>query len=271
MAHTNLLTALLLAATFFVTSDTRAADERPNIVVIMADDIGLGDIAHYYRTYTDDEPPVATPHLDALAADGMWFTDAHSPTALCSPTRYSMISGNYVFRTYAPWGVWQTFRKSQFEPDQATLASIPKRAGYTTGFVGKWHLGGDFMNADGTAIYRGVDRNEELEVDLTRMVGGGPAYVGFDYSFNVPCGVQGPIYTMYENDTWYPFADDSQIIFLDEQTVMDPLFLKSKGPGMGDSNWDARKLNDILSGKVVDFIESNAGDTPFLMYFCTPA
>ncbi|MEM1013682.1 MAG: arylsulfatase [Planctomycetota bacterium] len=263
--------AAMLLGVALTNKATAADDARPNIVVVMADDVGLGDIAHYYREYTDSEPPLETPNFDALAAQGMWFTDAHSPTALCSPTRYSMISGNYTYRSYAPWGIWQTFRKSPFEPNQATLASIAKDAGYATGFVGKWHLGGDFNKASGEGLYRGVDRGEELNVDLTKTVGGGPEFVGFDYAFNVPCGVQGPVYTMYENGVWYPFSDESEIIFLDDDTVLDPKFLTSKGSGMGDSMWNARRLNDILSSKVVDFIEANSGDEPFLVYFCSPA
>ncbi len=102
------------------------------------------------------------------------------------------------------------------------------------------------------------------------MVGGGPPELGFDYSFTLPCGIQGPVYTAYENGNWYPLGKDSRIVYLDEQTVADPGYLSSKGPGMGDSNWDPRDLGKRLAAKAVDFIDAHAGRKPFFLCYWSP-
>ena len=130
-------------------------DDPPNIVVIMADDVGLGDISYHVRNFMEKNPAFETPYIDRLAENGMWFTDGHSATSLCSPTRYCVMSGNNNYRSKAPWGVWNTFNESPFREGEVTLGSVVQAAGYKTGFIGKWHLGGDFTSADGTVIFRG--------------------------------------------------------------------------------------------------------------------
>jgi len=249
------------------------ASERPNIVLIMADDIGLGDISHHVRTQLKKEPVVETLTLDALARESLWFTDGHSATSLCSPTRYCVMSGNNNYRSYAPWGVWGTFRPTPFKKGEVTLGSVLKDAGYATGFVGKWHLGGDFRALQGGGIFRGTKRERALmtQVDVTKILGGGPKDCGFDYDFTLPCGVQGPVYTAYENQEWYPLAKDSKIIYLDENSALHPKDITSKGPGPGDSGWDARELGKIVSSKAVEFIKEKATKKPFFLYYCTHA
>ena len=244
--------------------------ERPNIVLIMADDMGLGDISYHAEKFQQKKPIVQTPAMDGLARDGMWFSDAHSATSLCSPTRYCVMSGNMNYRSYAPWGVWGSFRKSPFEKGRATLGTVASSAGYKTGFIGKWHLGGDFLDSKSGEIYRNNKRKfKTATVDLTKMVGGGPSSVGFGYDFTIPCGIQGPIYAAYENNKWFPLADDSKIIFLDRESAIDPKFVSDKGPGLGDSAWDTREIGKLLSGKAVDFIDRNS-DSPFFLYYCSP-
>ena len=246
--------------------------EKPNIVLIMADDIGLGDIGMQHRERTGKATPAPTPQLDQLASEGLWCTDAHSPTSLCSPSRYAVMCGNYNFRSHAPWGVWGSFRPSPFSWEDATLGRVLRRGGYTTGFIGKWHLGGDFQARGSREIFRGNDRaGHELDVDMRRWIGGGPQDCGFDYDFTVPTGVQGPLYLAYENGVWYPLSGDSSLVHYDEQSAPDPLFVADKGPGPGDSNWDPRSLNRLLAAKAAGFIRENAGEDPFFLYYCTPA
>ena len=248
------------------------ANERPNIVLIMADDIGLGDVSHHVRTQLKKEPVFETPALDALAKDSLWFTDGHSATSLCSPTRYCVMSGNNNYRSNAPWGVWGTFRTSAFKKGDATLGSVVKDAGYKTGFVGKWHLGGDFRDLQTGNVYRGTDDGDISDnVDVKQIVGAGPKDCGFDYDFTLPCGIQGPIYIAYENEKWFPLAKDSEIVYLSQDNAIHPKDMTSKGPGMGDSGWDTREMGKLLSKKAVEFIDSNAKtDEPFFLYYCSP-
>jgi len=155
---------------------------QPNIVFIMADDFGLGDVGRQYEERTGQAALAPTPTLDALANEGLWFSDAHSPTALCSPSRYAVMTGNYNYRSYAPWGVWGTFRPTAIAVGDTTLGLVAQNAGYNTGFIGKWHLGGDFYKKGTTEIFRGKDRTgKPLDVDLTKWVDFGPQDLGFDY------------------------------------------------------------------------------------------
>lgn len=264
---TNLLTiALITVFASFVRADS------PNVVIILADDLGVGDVGLFHRAATGTPPMIETPHMDSLIESGMYFSDGHSSTALCSPSRYCIMTGNLNFRSYAPWGVWGSFRKSPVTDADATLGRIGQAAGLTTGFIGKWHLGGDFMKADGSGIYRGDDRGDApLPVDVSRLVGGGPQALGFDYSFTMPCGIQGPLYVNYENGEWAPFAEESEIIHLNKDSALYPAVVSDKGPGMGDSHFDTRQVGPLLADKAEAFIREQAGQAnQFLLYFCSP-
>ncbi|MEM6365375.1 MAG: arylsulfatase [Planctomycetota bacterium] len=271
----RLVLSLILGSTFIVNAIAQAstaAKDRPNIVVIMADDLGLGDISFHVRTIQNKEPIVETANLDALAARSLWFTDGHSATSLCAPTRYAVMSGNNNYRSYRPWGVWNTFGKTAFKPGHVTLGTVARDAGYQTGFVGKWHLGADFRKPDSEELFRGQDNGDITgKVDLTRIVSGGPRDCGFDYDFTTPCGIQGPIYLTYENQIWRPLTPESSIIYLNRESVIDPKSISDKGPGMGDSHWDPRQIGKLLSAKAAAFIETAASsDDPFLLYYCSP-
>jgi arylsulfatase A-like enzyme len=108
---------------------------------------------------------VPTPAIDALAQDEHWFTDAHSATALCSPTVYCAMSGNMNYRSYAPWGVGGSYRESPFKTGEATLGSVAKEAGLATGLIDKWHLGGDFLNSKTGQVVRENGWKLILQID----------------------------------------------------------------------------------------------------------
>lgn len=242
--------------------------EKPNVVVILADDMGLGDVGRHHLERTENAPLAPTPAIDALWNEGMWFTDAHSPAALCAPSRYSVMTGNYNFRSYKPGGVWGAFDLSALSESDTTLGTVAQAAGYTTGFVGKWHMGGDFYKTGTTIIARQIDdASTPQQVDMSVWVGKGPQDLGFNYDFTVACGVQGPTYLAHENGVWYPWDTGSTLIYYDN-----PDFIADKGPGIGDSNWNSRELNMLLADKAVDFITSSAaGEAPFMLYYCSPA
>ena len=127
------LLSLLLA----VVQLPAAAAAKPNVVVVLADDLGYGDVG----CYNPDRGKIPTPHIDRLAADGLRFTDAHSASAVCSPTRYALLTGRYPWRTRLQQGIVSVWGAPLIAPDRLTVAGLAKRHGYHTACVGKWHLG----------------------------------------------------------------------------------------------------------------------------------
>ena len=113
-----------------------SAAPRPNIVVILADDMGYGDPGCYNK-----DSRIPTPNIDRLAAQGMRFTDAHTPSSVCTPTRYGLLTGRYCWRTTLTKGVLQGYSPLLIEPGRLTVASLLKQHGYATAGIGKWHLG----------------------------------------------------------------------------------------------------------------------------------
>lgn len=137
------LMLFILTSLFVLSCKSQTKDEaqiKPNIIYILADDLGYGDVSAY-----NPDSKIKTPHIDQLAAQGMKFTDAHSPSSVCTPTRYGILTGRYCWRTNLPKGVLRGYGRALIEKDRTTVASLLKENGYTTGIVGKWHLGLDWV------------------------------------------------------------------------------------------------------------------------------
>ncbi|MCW2120730.1 sulfatase family protein [Flavobacterium sp. 7A] len=248
-----------------------AAQKKPNVIVVLADDIGLGDISYYRKMHSNDII-VETPAIDQLAKEGMTFTDAHSPAALCAPTRASIMSGQNCYRSYAPWGVWGSYQQSPIKEDQLTLGKLMKSGGYQTAFFGKWGFGSDFYEKNNpTKIYRANRGKVELDVDITRIAGNGPKQNGFDYSYMFPSGIQNVPYAAYENEKWSPFQKHSKITFISQENMTKIGVKLDKDEGLGDSNWDPHHMGPKLIGKAINFIENSSKDKPFFMYYCALA
>ncbi len=139
------LSCLVLATLLTVTSSAWGFERQgPNIIIILADDLGYGDV----RCNNPRRGRIATPCIDRLASQGMRFTDAHSSSAVCSPTRYTLLTGRYHWRTrLQSWIVWP-FGKPLIAPDRLTIAGLLKQNGYRTACIGKWHLGWDWPIPD---------------------------------------------------------------------------------------------------------------------------
>ncbi len=151
-----LLLVLLCQASYYVAQ----AQQKPNIILIYADDLGYGDISAYGAT------KIKTPNMDKLAAQGLRFTDAHSTSATCTPSRYSMLTGQYAWRKKGT-GIAPGDAPLLIPTDITTLPGMMQKAGYTAGVVGKWHLG---LGPAG-----GPDWNADIKP--------GPLEIGFNYSF----------------------------------------------------------------------------------------
>lgn len=258
------LLALSLIALPMIAAKTAAQEMKPNIVLIMADDIGLGDLSYYHTRRTSDPPVVNTPHLDRLVAEGMRFSDAHSPASLCAPTRFSMLTGNYSFRMSQPYGVWSPTADSQIEPNFTTVGRIAKAGGYHTAFFGKWGLGSVWDKS----IWQTPDK------DFSKITIGA-RHFGFDYALELPQGIQDTPFAFYENGEFLPMEPGAELVQIDaQQTRFDTAFKQKDKGGLGDSSWDPRRAGPILANKVVSYIERRAAasdDQPFFIYYCTQA
>jgi arylsulfatase A-like enzyme len=257
MRNVLALLALLLAKLAF------AADAKPNIVVILADDLGIGDVKCF-----NPDGKIATPHLDKLATDGMMFTDAHSGSAVCSPTRYGLMTGRYAWRSKLKNGVLGGLSPRLIEPGRLTVASMLKDEGYRTGCVGKWHLGMDWVVKPGKAVTElGIESADQVHnVDYTQPIKNGPTSVGFDYYFGISASLDMVPYAYIENDrvTKDPTEEKSFLMMLGR----DGGGSTRKGPAA--PGFDASNVLPDLTSKAVEFIGDRAGDAkkgkPFFLY-----
>jgi arylsulfatase A-like enzyme len=243
----------------------------PNVIVIMADDLGPGDIGFYHRERTGERELIPTPNMDRMIAEGIRFTRAHSPASLCAPSRFSMLSGNFPFRNYSPFGAWSPSNRTGIDPKYTTSARIAKAAGYQTAFFGKWGLGGQMYVNGSDKIKKGWGKDD---IDYTRRAKG-PNQYGFDYALELPQGIQNEPFAYYENGEWMKLKPDSELVPLGPKQSMYDISRKHKDMvAIGDSNWDPRDAGKILASKAVEFIENHKAehpDKPFYIYYCSQA
>jgi len=162
-------------------SNNAIVPEKPNIVVILADDLGYGDISAY-----NPQSKIKTPNVDALAKNGIQFTDAHTNTAQCSPTRYGLLTGRYAWRTRLKKGVLPHYAKPLIEKERVTLASMLKSNGYDTAAIGKWHLGLGWQAKDGqTFDHNSWSGKITHIIDFNKKLTQSPLDNGFDYYFGI--------------------------------------------------------------------------------------
>ena len=254
----GLLLGLGLAAGMaFAKSAGTSPARRPNVVLILADDMGYGDVHALNKS-----SKIPTPNLDSLAAEGMTFTDAHTPSAVCTPTRYGLLTGRYCWRSELKRGVLSGYSPPLIEKGRQTLASILKKAGYHTACIGKWHLGIDWNWKAGKADSgaRGLRHlAAKGAIDYDKPVSHGPVAVGFDTCYIVPGSLDmGP----------YVFVRDSKVVktpSLIREAEDFPVYIREGEMAEGFEHINV--LDHLLAG-ATEYIGNRAGkDRPFFLYF----
>jgi arylsulfatase A-like enzyme len=228
-----------------VEEPTAETESFPNIVLILADDMGMGDVGAYNAA-----SKAPTPSLDTLAASGMRFTDAHSPSAVCTPTRYGLLTGRYSWRTSMNKGVLNGYSPLLIDPARSTIASMLREKGYATAAIGKWHLG------------LGV---EEV-TDYSKPLSPGPNDVGFDYFFGIPASLDMPPYTFLENDRVFTSFDGNEVGDSERRRDGGEGFWRA-GPIARDFTHEG-VLPEITERSVAYIRQQtkSGGDSPFFLY-----
>jgi len=230
----------------------------PNIVLILADDFGVGDIQTHYP-----DNKIATPFLDQLVQDGMSFTDAHSPSAVCTPTRYGLLTGRYSWRTRLQEWVLAAYEPPLIDADRPTLPGMLREHGYETAMIGKWHLGWDWPGPQPSRMTEVRNGQKTLEWHLDKPVLNGPTTRGFDYYFGVDLPNMPP-FSYVENDTVTPVPTSAYVHDESEGVVLPRGFVGSPmAPG-----WQLREIVPELTRRAVEQVHSRArGDKPFFLFY----
>jgi arylsulfatase A len=239
-----------------MTAPLLAAEQKlPNVLILYADDLGYGDLR-----VNNAASKIKTPHLDRLAAQGMRFTDGHSSSGICSPSRYALLTGRHHWRDFH--GIVNAFGESVFQPDRLTMAQMLQSKGYATACLGKWHLG---WNWEAIRTAKGI---EPGNFDWTKPIPMGPTAQGFAHYFGDDV-INFPPYTWFENDKVTKAPD----------TILDTKLFKAikEGnwecrPGPMVRGWDPYAVLPTLAQKGVEYIESRKGKAePFFLYFAFPS
>lgn len=243
MRQVSLLSLLLLFCLFGCNLEDEVL--TPNIILILADDLGTGDVNAY-----NPDSRIPTPNMDRIAQDGIRFTDAHSGSAVCTPTRYGIITGRYCWRTRLKKGVLNGYSDHLIDPEKTTIASLLQGQGYFTAGIGKWHLGMDFP------------KDSAGEIDYSGEIMNSPNVNGFDYFYGIPASLDFPPYVYIENDK-FPVAPTKI-----QERLNFPRYLR-KGPKA--SNFDFETAWEHLLTKAQKVIDDQHKEGPFFLYFALPS
>ena len=235
--------------------------QRPDVIVVLADDMGWGDLGCY-----NPESKIPTPHMDRIAREGMRFTDAHSPSAVCSPTRYGLLTGRYCWRTSLKSSVLMGFSPPLIEPERLTLADLFQRAGYATACIGKWHLGLGWTLKSGEPVTDRYHR-DGTQIDFGRGFSGGPTELGFDHFFGCSaCPTTDWLYGFLEGDR----TVGTPTVRMPGHSVERPhLDDKAYRPGIAVEGWRHEEVDETFVARAVAWLESvtaEDSERPFFLY-----
>ena len=243
--------------------------KQPNILILYADDLGFGDLGCYNK-----ESRIPTPNLDRLGSESVRFTDGHSSSGICTPSRFAMLTGRHHWRDFH--GIVNAFGGSVFKPERLTLPEMLKEKGYKTAAIGKWHLGWNWdairnKEVRATAVQDGRKKKQQLgpeAFDWTKSIPNGPLDHGFDYYFGDTV-INFPPYCWIENDKVIKAPD----------TLMETAKwkkIKEGGwecrPGPMVTGWDPYENIPTTTKKGVEYLKEAAeAEEPFFLYFAYPA
>ncbi|PAW89255.1 MAG: arylsulfatase, partial [Pedosphaera sp. Tous-C6FEB] len=255
----TLFPALALA---LLTATAVAAPAKPNILYVLCDDLGYGDVK-----CLNPKGKIATPHLDKLAAGGMIFTDVHSSSSVCTPTRYGIMTGRYNWRSKLQSSVLGGLSPRLIEPGRMTVASLLKQHGYHTAAIGKWHLGMDWVKKEGQTVAElNIESAAQVNsVDYTQPIKNGPNAVGFDYYYGISASLDMVPYTFIENDrvAKLPTVEKDFPMFLGREQGK-----CRRGPAAPD--FEVEDVLPTLTAKAISYVKSRAADAkvgkPFFLY-----
>jgi arylsulfatase A len=242
-----------------------ASDTKPNILFILADDLGYGDVSCY-----NSESKVPTPQIDRLAREGMRFMDAHSPSTVCTPSRYSLLTGQMAFRINYR-GVFEGVGgPCLIKENQPTLPQVLRSRGYATAMTGKWHVGLSFLDRDGQRITKGGVEGVKM-IDYSRAIPDAPIHRGFDRFFGTAC--------CPGTDYLYAFIDGDRIpvpptAMLDKSKLPQHPYSLDNRTGMIAPDFDLEEVDMLFLKKSTEFLEQHAKrqpTKPFFLLHCTHA
>ncbi len=236
------------------------AADRPNFVFILCDDLGYGDVKA-----NNENGKIATPHMDRLATNGMRFTDAHSSSAVCSPTRYGLMTGRYNWRSRLQSGVLGGLSPRLIEQGRMTVASMLHDQGYKTDCVGKWHLGMDWVKLPGKQVTElNIETPDQFHnVDFTKPTTNSPNSVGFDYYYGISGSLDMVPYCFIEND--HVTAQPTEIMKLVANSGGKGGTFTREGPGA--PGFKGEDVLPTLTKKAVEVIHKHAAaKEPFFLY-----
>lgn len=258
----KLITSFSILLFLFQISCGTKKKPLPNIVIIYADDMGYGDL-----NIQNPTSKIPTPFLDQLASEGMRFTDAHSSSGICSPSRFALLTGMYHWRRQHE--IVGAFGKPFFKDTDITLPQLLKTKGYTTAAIGKWHLGWDWKStSDSTGLIQNPNKVQPHEIDWSKPIDGGPTDRGFDYYFGDGT-INFPPYTWVENKKVMEAPSE----FLEFNKVG---YETKEGnwefrPGPKIKDWNPYQVLPTLTQKTIEWIGNQQKDQPFFLYFALPS
>jgi arylsulfatase A-like enzyme len=231
------------------------ATEQPNIIYILADDMGQGDTTAYNPT-----GKIPTPNLKRLADQGMTFNNIHSNSSVCTPTRYGIMTGRYAWRTSLKNGVYGGYSQHMIDPKRETIASLLKKQGYATAMTGKWHLGMDMASSDGKKIHRGFGQN----ADLSKPITNGPNANGFDYYYGISASLNMSPHAYIENT-----QVQGDLVYLTDKKSVKAFGLEGAKTGWAAKGFKQDQVQKTFIDKAINWIElqqKSDSKKPFFVY-----